>query len=97
MTDKGWIGMDPAFSYHGLKLESLAAGPKEKVEYKIEEADQFALEMDHFATAVLNSTPVKTPGEEGLRDQVIMEAIYRSAETGRAVTLEAGKAPAVRE
>jgi predicted dehydrogenase len=41
--------------------------------------DQFAAEMDHFSDCVMRNVEPKTPGEEGLKDLVIMEAIYRSA------------------
>jgi predicted dehydrogenase len=88
LADKGWVGMDPAFSYTGLKLESQSAASKEKIQYKIEEANQFALEMDHFATSLLDNKPVKTPGEEGLKDQLLMEAIYQSAQSNQPVKLD---------
>ncbi len=53
----------------------------------IEDKDQFALEMDHMAQCVLNNGAPHTPGEEGLQDQRIVEAIYKSAATGRSVRL----------
>jgi predicted dehydrogenase len=49
--------------------------------------NQFAAEMDHFSTCVLEDKPPHTPGEEGLQDQRIMEAIYQSAREGRPVKL----------
>jgi predicted dehydrogenase len=84
IAEKGIITADPAFPYRGLKLKSQQGekGGKTVTEYDLPDANQFALEMDHFAQAVLDNKPVKTPGEEGLRDQLLMEAIYRSAETG---------------
>lgn len=88
LGDQGWVGMDPAFSYTGLKLESQSASSKEKIQYKIEEANQFALEMDHFAVSVLDNKPNKTPGEEGLKDQLLMEAIYHSAQAQQPVQLQ---------
>jgi predicted dehydrogenase len=89
-ADKGgWYGMDPAYTYNGLKMEvSHAEG---KIEWKenpsLTEKDQFALEMDHMSLCVLENKPVHTPGEEGLQDQVIMEALYESARIGKPVTL----------
>ena len=47
--------------------------------------DHFALEMDHMADCVLNNRTPRTPGEEGLRDMVLMDAIYRAARSGTAV------------
>lgn len=55
--------------------------------------DQFALEMDHFSECVLQNRQPRTPGEEGLQDQRIMEAIYRSAASGRTVRLTPPSSP----
>jgi len=44
--------------------------------------------MDHFSDCVLEDKRPWTPGEEGLQDQKIMEAIYESAKTGKPVKLE---------
>ena len=86
----GWFGLDPAFSYHGLKSEVSQA--KDKTEWKsnptIPEKNQFALEMDHMATCVTNNQRPFTPGEEGLQDQRLMEAIYQSAKEGKAIKLD---------
>jgi predicted dehydrogenase len=49
--------------------------------------NQFALELDHMADCVLKDIRPHTPGEEGLQDQRIMEAIYESARTGQPVKL----------
>lgn len=84
-----WAEMNPAFGYHGAKLRSsrLMDDYDTTLEPSIEEKDQFAEEMDHMALCVLNNQPPKTPGEEGLRDQRIIEAIYASARTGRATRM----------
>ena len=54
----------------------------------LEEKDQFALELDHMSDCIRNNKNPFTPGEEGLQDQKIMEAIYESARTGKIVKLE---------
>jgi predicted dehydrogenase len=90
-ADKGgWFGLDPAFDYSRLQMEgSYAAGKSEiKLAPSIEEKQQFALELDHFAQCILENKQPYTPGEEGLQDQKIMEAIYESARTGKPVKLE---------
>jgi predicted dehydrogenase len=43
--------------------------------------------MDHMADCVLNDALPKTPGEEGVRDIKLMEAIYRAAETRGVIKL----------
>lgn len=84
-----WYAMDPAFSYGGLRLfTSHAEGDSERhEEIVLHEQNQFALEMDHFADCVLHDRTPFTPGEEGLQDQRIMDAIYESARSHRPVTL----------
>ncbi len=81
---RGSFGMDPAFSYHGLKM---FAEPKEPLLPQISQSNQFANEIDHMADCVRNDRRPFTPGEEGLQDQRIIEAIFESARTSRAVTL----------
>jgi predicted dehydrogenase len=90
-TDKGaWYGMDPSYSYNGLRLElSQAKGPQEyRQQVLMAEKDQFAIEMDHMSTCVWKDQPPFTPGEEGLQDLKIIEAIYQSAREGKPVKLE---------
>jgi predicted dehydrogenase len=84
-----WAELSPAFGYHGNKLtwSHLQDGGEIQVTPQIEEKDQFALEMDHFCECILEDKTPRTPGEEGLRDHRIMEAIYESAASGRAVRL----------
>ena len=57
-------------------------------EPNIRHRNQFALEMDHFARCVLEDRRPRTPGEEGVRDHLAMEAIYKSAATGQPVAME---------
>ncbi|TDV72520.1 Gfo/Idh/MocA family protein [Pseudomonas sp. LP_7_YM] len=95
LGDKGWADMDPAFAYEGLQLKrsQIASDTSEFIAPGIEQIstkvkNQFALEMDHFAECVVTGKQPWTPGEEGLQDQRIMEAIYESARIGKPVRLE---------
>jgi predicted dehydrogenase len=91
LADTGWIKMDPAFPYKGLKLETSQAQGESNlvIQHNMGDKDHFATEMDHFSTCVLEDKKPFTPGEEGLQDQKIMEAIYQSAREGRPVKLPA--------
>lgn len=83
-----WAEMDPAFGYHGNKLRMGRLGDDKKdtvLEPSLEDKDQFALEMDHFSECVTTDRTPRTPGEEGLQDQRLIEALYKSAATSRAV------------
>jgi predicted dehydrogenase len=84
-----WAEMDPAYAYHGLKLRvaRVDEGQEHVSDIAIEEKDQFAAELDHFAECIQQDKDVHTPGEEGLQDQRIMEAIYESARTHKPVKL----------
>jgi predicted dehydrogenase len=89
--DRGWAELNPAFGYTGLKLRTSTVQDGHDVfgELSIEAADQFAVEMDHMALCVRNNLRPHTPGEEGLQDQRIIQAIYESARTGKSVSLAA--------
>jgi predicted dehydrogenase len=87
---KGAVEMEPAFAYDGLKLSIHAQG-KPAGDDTIPDTNphQFTREGDHFADCILQDKTPKTPGEEGLRDSTIMEAIYRSCQERRPVPLPA--------
>jgi predicted dehydrogenase len=84
-TDGGQFGLEPALYYHGIKGFRSDGRP-----FSFPDVDQFAAEMDDFALAVRRGTPTRVPGEEGLRDVRIIEALYSAAATGREVRLAAG-------
>lgn len=82
-----WAELSPAFGYSSLKLHSnkLMEGHDVLMEPTIAAKDQFALEMDHMALYVMKNLQPHTPGEEGLQDMRLIEAIYESARMGRPV------------
>jgi glucose-fructose oxidoreductase len=43
--------------------------------------------MDNDAEALLNNKPLLVPGEEGLRDIRVVEAIYAAAKSGKQVKI----------
>jgi predicted dehydrogenase len=75
--------LDNAFPYRGQRLRIVKAQDRFETETELQIAhrDHFASEMDYMANCVLQNSRPNTPGEEGLRDQLLMEAIYRSAES----------------
>ncbi len=93
--DKAWAELSPAFGYSGLKLRTstTAEGKNLTIEPQVESKDQFALEMDHMAQCVQGNKQPHTPGEEGLQDQRITDAIYESARTGKVVKLSPPPGP----
>jgi predicted dehydrogenase len=84
-----WAELNPAFGYTGLKLKTrkLDEGHDLTGEPIIEAVDQFAQEIDHMSLCVQRGLNPHTPGEEGLQDIRIIEAIYESAKTGKTIKL----------
>jgi predicted dehydrogenase len=82
LAQGGWFALDPAFNYDGIRGVRSDGKPIEGAD-----VDQFAAEMDDFASSILEGRPTKVPGEEGLRDVKILMSIYEAARTGRAVDL----------
>ena len=80
--DNGNFGMEPAYSYGGLKASSTGEA------IKFEATDHFATELDHFAQAITDGTELRLTGNEGLQDLLIMEAIYKASESGLAIKPE---------
>jgi predicted dehydrogenase len=85
VTEHGWFGLDPAFNYQGIR-----GARSDGKEMEFAPMDQFAAEMDDFARCIMEKTPSRVSGEEGLRDVRVMMAIYESARMGTPVTLPAG-------
>jgi glucose-fructose oxidoreductase len=83
---KGWIELEPATAYEGQKMwvhrdnrtEQRSVAPGK---------GQHAGQLDHLAECILNDTRPLVPGEEGLADLRVIEAIYRSAREGQRVRL----------
>ena len=90
-----WAELAPAFAYTGLKLRESRLMEKHEtiLEPTIEAKDQFAAEMDHMALCVMRNLEPHTPGEEGLQDHRLIEAIYESARTGKSVKVKPPASP----
>ncbi len=54
---------------------------------EIQGADQFTLQADAFAECSVGGAPPEWPLEDAVANAAVIEAIFRSAEEGRAVTL----------
>ena len=82
---KGWYALEPFSAYSGVQGSTsdgvqLAAAitqvPYEQVR-----------QMDDDAQAILQNKPVLVPGEEGLKDIRVVEAVYRSVREKQRVTI----------
>jgi predicted dehydrogenase len=96
---KGMLHVDPAYEYaEGLAYVLTVNGKKTKKQ--IGKRDQFAPELLHFSDCILKDREPEPSGEEGLQDVRIVEALYKSAQSGRSVTIprfEDTKKPSTRQ
>lgn len=85
MGTEARMGMDPATWYSGLRMWVERGNVIEQRDLPV--VDHFAAEMDHMSDCVMQNKEPLTPGEEGLRDLTIMQAIYESARSNKTVKL----------
>jgi predicted dehydrogenase len=83
---KGDVHVTPAYEYaEGLAYELTIDGKTTRK--KIGKRDQFAPELLYFSDCVLRNREPEPSGQEGLQDVRIVQALYESAETGKAVQI----------
>jgi glucose-fructose oxidoreductase len=83
---KGDLHLQPAYEYaEPLAYELTVDGKTTKK--KGRKQDQFAAELIYFSDCILNDRIPEPSGYEGLQDVRIVQALYESAEIGRAVEL----------
>ena len=81
--DRGSINMSPYSAYDGVKGTSTLG----EINFPYQVPFQQAKQMDDDAISIKSGKPMLVPGEEGLRDIAIVEAIYKAAGTGQSVKL----------
>jgi predicted dehydrogenase len=85
MGTEARLCLDPATWYSSLRLWIERGNVIEQRD--LPEVDHFAAEMDHMSDCVEGNKQPLTPGEEGLRDLTIMQAIYESARSRKTLML----------
>ena len=70
---KGWYKLSPFQAYSGIDGVT-----SDGVKLNAAIQNQQALQMDDDAIAIKNNAPVLVPGEEGLKDIIVVEAVYKS-------------------
>jgi predicted dehydrogenase len=86
---QGWIDMEPATPYEGHAMRIRKDGVVSPRVLPAPSKNQFAGQLDHLAECIMNGTTPIVPGEEGLADLRVIEAIYRSAAEGRTIAMTA--------
>lgn len=83
---KGWLRAEPAYEYAMAIKHQVTVGEKTKTS-TFPKRDQFAAQLVYFSDCVLKDKEPEPSGLEGLADVRIVEAIYESARTKRAIHL----------
>ncbi len=77
----GWVEVRPAYIYGGIGGRT-SSGPMD-----LPAVNQQARHMDAVGESIAAGTRLRIDGYEGLRDMVVLDAIYESIRTGGAVDL----------
>ena len=84
---KGHVRLENAYEYQG-ELKCVTTIGEKKTEKIFEPGDQFAPELIYFSDCIIHGRAPEPSGSEGLADVRVINAIYESAEIGRAVRIE---------
>ncbi|MGZ3765585.1 MAG: Gfo/Idh/MocA family protein [Mucilaginibacter sp.] len=76
-AEHGKFGLGPAYGYDGID------GYTPKGQMPFPQIVQQAAQMDDFANCVHQNKQSRVPGEEGLKDMKVVDAIYRSLDSGK--------------
>jgi len=76
-AEKGSFELSNAYRYGGMTGRT-PQGPMD-----FPQINQQAAQMDDFALCIKQNKPTIVPGEEGLKDMKVVEAIYRSIASGK--------------
>jgi predicted dehydrogenase len=85
--EKGWAEIAPAFAFEEERRISGKVGGKWFAR-TFKPMDEFALELDAFAACIREGREPEPSGEQGLRDIIIIEAIYRAVKKKDSVTID---------
>jgi glucose-fructose oxidoreductase len=86
MGTEGHLRVESAYEYAAGSEHTLTIDDK-KQRKRFAKRDQFAPELLHFSSCILERRQPEPDGLEGLADVRIIRALYRSARTGRPVRL----------
>ncbi len=84
---KGQLRLDNAYEYQG-ELRCVTTIDGKKTEKIFKPGDQFAPELIYFSDCIIHDRAPEPSGKEGLADVRVINAIYESAEIGRALRIE---------
>jgi predicted dehydrogenase len=83
---KGILRSDPAYEYAMAIKQQITIGEKSKTK-TFPKRDQFAAQLVYFSDCILKDKQPEPSGMEGLADVRVVEAIYESAQTKKAIRM----------
>ena len=89
----GWLELEPAF----LGGPNAPIGRTSEGPMKISRINQTTAQMDDFARCILDNRPTRVPGEEGLADMIVIDAIKAAARAGKPTRIAMDNLAADRE
>jgi glucose-fructose oxidoreductase len=84
--EDGWYTLSPFSNYNGIEGSNSKGAILNQLVNEPMPHEQIR-QMDNDARAILQGEQLLVPGEEGLRDIRVLEAIYRSARAGQRVVI----------
>jgi predicted dehydrogenase len=78
--EKGYFEIDPAYNYDSVHVRGEVNREQIDQLSPLKLPYQFTIEAEHFADCIRNNKEPESPGEEGLKDMVAIEAIYKAAD-----------------
>jgi glucose-fructose oxidoreductase len=84
---EGHLTVQPAFEFDETLVHHLSRNGATKEE-RFPRRDQVAPEILHFSDCIIEDRQPEPSGKEGLADVQVIEALYRSARTGKPVALD---------
>lgn len=85
--DKGWAELAPAFAFEEeRRISGKIAGRWFAKTFK--PIDEFVLELDEFASCIQENRKPEPDGEQGMRDIIIIDAIYQAVKERRPVKIK---------
>ena len=82
----GWAVLAPSFPFECERVLIGRAG-RRKLDRRFKVGDEFAPELDAFASAIQRGTDIQPDGLQGHRDLEIIRALYESARSGSSVAV----------
>ncbi len=88
MGEKGGLSVEPDLGYYSTKNNILVDEiPRISLSSDMFSSN-FAIEIAHFVDCIQNGTPCRNTPDDGIALMEILDAIYKSAETGKEVLIE---------